>query len=179
MGTDPSHSKGPNRPVEQVSYPECHEFCATLTAHAGGSATVRLPTEAEWECACRAGTTTHYHFGDVLSADLANYNGAQTWNGSAKGKNRNTTTDAGTFPPNPWGLYDMHANVWEWCADPYRPYSVDEQQHKNEESNENSRVLRGGSWNYDPGYCRAAFRRRNAPATRYSSFGFRVCFRLE
>jgi uncharacterized protein (TIGR02996 family) len=179
MGTEPSHFKGPNRPVEQVSWDECQEFCAKLTAHAGGSATVRLPTEAEWEWACRAGTTTHYHFGDVPSADLANYNGSQTWNGSPKGKDRKTTTDAGTFPPNPWGLHDLHGNVWEWCADQYRPYTADEQQDKIEESSDNLRVVRGGSWRGNPVNCRAASRRRGAPANRNYGYGFRVCFRLD
>jgi uncharacterized protein (TIGR02996 family) len=111
MGTDPSHFKGPNRPVEQVSWDDCRAFRAKLTAHAGGSATVRLPTEAEWECACRAGTTTHYHFGNVLNANLANYDGTETWNGSPVGMYREETSDAGSFPPNPWGLYDMHGNV--------------------------------------------------------------------
>jgi uncharacterized protein (TIGR02996 family) len=179
MGTEPSHFKGPNRPVEQVSWDECQEFCAKLTAHAGGSVTVRLPTEAEWERACRAGTTTHYHFGDVPSADLANYAGTETWNGSPEGVYREETTDAGTFPPNPWGLYDMHGNVWEWCADQYRPYSADEQQDKNEESNENLRVVRGGSWGSDPQNCRAANRLRNAPAYRINYYGFRACFCLD
>jgi uncharacterized protein (TIGR02996 family) len=192
MGTDPSHFKGPNRPVEQVSWDECQEFCAKLTAHAGGSATVRLPsaglsacrqvgipTEAEWECACRAGTTTHYHFGDVLNTDIANYDGTETWNGSPEGVYREETTDAGMFPPNPWGLYDMHGNVYEWCADQYRPYSADEQQDKIEESNNNSRVVRGGSWSGYPHGCRAAYRNGRAPAVRINYCGFRACFCLD
>jgi uncharacterized protein (TIGR02996 family) len=179
MGTEPSRFKGPNRPVEQVSRDECHEFCVKLTAHAAGRVSVRLPTEAEWECACRAGTTTHYHFGDVPNADLANYDGSQTWNESGKGMNRKATTEVGSFPPNPWGLFDMHGNVWEWCADQYRPNSADEQQDKSEESNNSLRVVRGGSWRGSPEYCRAAFRGRYAPVDRYGYVGFRVCFRLD
>jgi uncharacterized protein (TIGR02996 family) len=179
VGTKPSCFKGPNRPVEQVSWDECQEFCTKLTAHAGGSATVRLPTEAVWECACRAGTTTHYYFGDVPNADLANYDGSQTWKESRKGKNRKATTEGGSFPPNPWGLYDMHGNVLEWCADQYRPYSADEQQDKSEESNNSDRVLRGGSWSNHPRSCRAASRYGYAPANRVNCVGFRVCFRLD
>jgi uncharacterized protein (TIGR02996 family) len=182
LGTDPSHFKGSNRPVETVSWDQCQEFCAKLTAHLGGSATVRLPTEAEWEWACRAGTTTHYHFGDVPSADRANYDGSQTWNGSKKGKNRQQTTGAGSFPPNPWGLFDLHGNVWEWCADASAPYTGDEQidsVRKSDDSNNNMFVLRGGSWIEIPLLCRAAYRRRGAPDFRYYSVGFRVCFRLD
>jgi uncharacterized protein (TIGR02996 family) len=178
MGTGPSHFKGPNRPVERVSWEDCQEFRAKLTAHLGGSATVQLPTEAEWEWACRAGTTTHYHFGDVLNTDLANYDGTETWNGSPLGVYRQETTDVGTFPPNPWGLCDMHGNVLEWCADPYRPYSV-EQEDKVEESNDSARVLRGGSWYDYPNVCRSAARYWVVRNARSSIIGLRVCFRLD
>jgi len=182
MGTEPSHFKGPNKPVEQVSWGECHEFCGKLTAHLNGVATVRLPTEAEWECACRAGTTTHYHFGDVLNADVANYNGTYTWNGSPKGQNRQTTTDVGSFAPNPWGLFDLHGNVWEWCADWYAQYTDDDRtdpSRDTEQSDDNTRVLRGGSWLNVPRSCRAAARSWFAPTYRYDNCGFRVCFRLD
>jgi formylglycine-generating enzyme required for sulfatase activity len=175
MGTESSRFKGPNKPVEQVSWDECQEFCTKLTAHLGGRSAVRLPTEAEWECACRAGTTTHYHFGDVLNTELANYNGALTWKGSPTGRNRKTTTNVGTFPANLWGLYDMHGNVSEWCADRYALYPVGTQQNNAEESDDSDRVLRGGSWRSSPRRCRAAARGRNA-ASR-SEKGFRVCFR--
>lgn len=182
MGTEPSHFRGPNKPIESVSWDECQEFCGKLTGHLNGRGTVRLPTEAEWEHACRAGTTTHYHFGDVPSADVANYNGTYTWNGSPKGKNRQTTTDVGSFPANPWGLHDLHGNVWEWCADEYAEYTGDDQTDPSrdiKQSDNSERVLRGGSWNYFPQYCRAARRRRDAPAYRRYDVGFRVCFRLD
>jgi uncharacterized protein (TIGR02996 family) len=181
-GTEPSHFKGPNRPVEQVSWDECQEFCVKLTAHAGGSATVRLPTEAEWECACRAGTTTHFHFGDVPDTDRFNYNGSYTWNGSEKGKNRKATTDVGSFAPNAWVLFDLHGNVWEWCADAYAPYTSDHQTDpsgKSEDSDYSSRVVRGGSWGNDPRDGRAANRYWLASAYCGNDFGFRVCFRLD
>jgi uncharacterized protein (TIGR02996 family) len=182
MGTEPSHFKGPTRPVERVSWDDCQEFCAKLTAHAGGSATVRLPTEAEWESACRAGTATHFHFGDVPGTDRFNYNGSYTWNGSKKGKNRKQTTDAGSFAPNPWGLFDLHGNVWERCEDQDAPYTSDEQIDpigKSEDSDYISRVLRGGSWYDFPQNCRAALRFRNPPDYRAGRIGFRVCFRLD
>jgi uncharacterized protein (TIGR02996 family) len=181
MGTDQSHFKGSNRPVEQVSWEDGLAFCAKLTAHLRGSVAVRLPTEAQWEWACRAGTTTHFHFGDVPDAGLFNYDGSVTWNGSKKGTNRKQTTDVGSFPPNAWGLFDLHGNVWEWCADAYAPYTSDEQIDpigKSETSDNSSRVLRGGSWSSYPRFCRAAFRNWGAPANRHD-FGFRVCFRLD
>jgi uncharacterized protein (TIGR02996 family) len=182
MGTEPSYFKGPNRPVEQVSWEECQEFCVRLTAHQNGRGAVGLPTEAQWELACRAGTTTHYHFGDVPSTDRLNYNGSRIWNGSKKGKNRKATTEVGSFAPNPWGLFDLHGNVCEWCADAYAPYTSDEQSDpvgKREKYDNNSLVLRGGSWSNSPDICRAAFRFRRAPESRFADFGFRVCFRLD
>jgi formylglycine-generating enzyme required for sulfatase activity len=126
-----------------------------LTAHLGASVVVGLPTEAQWEWACRAGTTTHDHFGDVPGADRFNYNGSQTWNGSKKGTNRKATTDVGSFPPNPWGLFDLHGNVWEWCADEDEAYTGDDrtdQEVKDINSDNSNHVLRGGSWyGYPPG----------------------------
>jgi len=181
MGTDPSHFKGPNRPVEQVSWEDCQEFCKNLMAHLKSRVTVRLPMEAEWEYACRAGTTTEYHFGDVINSDLANYRGTCSWNGSPKGEYRKQTTEVGTLPSNAWGLFDVHGNVWEWCEDWSGPYSAEDQTDPRQliiQSDE-YRVLRGGSWYGDPDYCRAACRGWNSPAYRRSSYGFRVCFRLD
>ncbi|MFO0822801.1 MAG: SUMF1/EgtB/PvdO family nonheme iron enzyme [Gemmataceae bacterium] len=178
MGNAPSHFKGAKRPVEQVSWEDCQEFCKKVTAELKGGR-VELPTEAEWEWACRAGTTTEYHFGDVPNADLANYNGQHSWNGSPKGKNRKKTSEVGSFPSNPWGLYDMHGNVWEWCSDWYGDYPTTEQTDPPGQSNGQYRVLRGGSWCEYPEYCRAAGRTRRRPALRSRDIGFRVCFRLD
>jgi uncharacterized protein (TIGR02996 family) len=180
MGTDPSNFKGPNRPVESVSWEDARAFCTALSGGTGRR--VELPTEAQWEYACRAGTTTEYHCGDVLSTDLANYDGNYSWNGSPKGAYREETTDVGSFPPNPWGLCDLHGNVWEWCADEYGPYTGEDRtdpEEKDINSDNSSRVLRGGSWYGSPQYCRAAYRGWFAPDIRNLSIGFRVCFRLD
>jgi uncharacterized protein (TIGR02996 family) len=182
MRTDPSHFKGPNRPVEQVTWVQCEEFCAKLTAHLNGRSTVGLPSEAQWEWACRAGTTTHFHFGDVPDTKQFNYDGSHTWNGSKKGKNRKATTDVGSFTPNPWGLFDLHGNVHERCADADEPYTNDEQTDpvgKRKNPDNKLLIVRGGSWKYYPQDCRAACRIRFAPANRDGSVGFRVCFRLD
>jgi uncharacterized protein (TIGR02996 family) len=182
MGTAPSHFTGPNLPVEKVLWDECQEFCAMLTAHLGASVVVGLPTDAQWEWVCRAGTTTHYHFGDVPDTDRLNCNGSDTWNGSMKGTNRQQTTDVGSFPPNAWGLFDLHGNVWEWCADEYAPYTSGKRTDpiaKSDGSDNSSRVLRGGSWGNGPQHCRAAYRHWSAPTFRSHDFGFRVCFCLD
>ena len=181
MRTAPSHFKGPNRPVEQVSWEDCQEFCKKFTASLKGRATVRLPTEAEWEYACRAGTTTEYHFGDVINAELVNYDGNSSWNGSPKGRHRNQTTDVASFPSNAWGLFDVHGNVLEWCVDWFSPYSAEDQidPHQLNIQSDEYRVVRGGSWVSYPEFCRAAYRFWLGPANRYSSYGFRVCFRLD
>ena len=179
MNTEPSHFKGPNRPVEQVSWDDAEAFCTKLTAWAQDQVTVRLPTEAEWEWACRAGTTTDYHFGDVISTDLANYDGNGSWNGSPTGAYRATTTDVDTFPANAWGLFDLHGNVGEWCADPYREDSAEGRQRRLDWSNDNFRCVRGGCWQYVPSESRAASRSGYLSAAWDCNIGFRVCFRLD
>jgi formylglycine-generating enzyme required for sulfatase activity len=180
-GESPSSFKGDNRPVENVSWDDCQAFCQKLTAHLGGRGAVGLPSEAEWEYACRAGTTTEFHFGDTITPDQVNYNGQFTWNESPKGKYREETTEVGSFPANPWGLFDMHGNVWEWCQDWYGPYSIGEQIDTiqlTEQSNE-YRVLRGGCWYGFPGGCRSAYRDGDVPAIRDYFFGVRCSFRLD
>ena len=115
MGVNLSKFKGDNLPVESVSWNEAVEFCQKLSANTDRK--VRLPTEAEWEYACRAGTTTPFNTGDTISTDQANYDGNHTYGNGSKGVFREKTTPVGSFPPNAWGLYDMHGNVWEWCSD--------------------------------------------------------------
>ena len=183
MGTNPSRfKKGGNYPVEKVSWDDAVEFCKKLSAQEGK--TYRLPTEAEWEYACRAGTTTPFAFGNTISTDQANYDGDYTYVGGRKGKNRKCTTPVGTFQPNAWGLYDMHGNVWEWCGDWYakdyygRSPETDPQGPTEADATKfdwgSGRVLRGGSWCSFPYGCRSAYRLGLDPSLRFNFSGFRV-----
>lgn len=158
---DPSNFKGNNRPVEQVSWNDAIEFCDRLNRKTGQF--YRLPSEAEWEYACRAGTTTPFHFGETITPEIANYNGDYIYANAPKRIYPKQTIEVGTFPPNAFGLYDMHGNVWEWCADPWHDSYTDAPTDGRvwEMDNENfSRILRGGSWYHFPRYCRAAIRDR-------------------
>ncbi|MBO3457298.1 formylglycine-generating enzyme family protein [Aetokthonos hydrillicola Thurmond2011] len=176
--SDPSLLKGDNRPVERVSWIDAVEFCDRLSQYTGRP--YRLPTEAEWEYACRAGTTTPFHFGDTITTDLANYDGSYTYASEPKGKSRQETSDVGSFPPNAFGLHDMHGNVWEWCADHWHgnykgaPTDGSAWVEKNENDNRSYRLLRGGSWFLTPGYCRSASRSNYLPDDVYDNIGFRV-----
>ena len=181
---DPSKFKGDKLPIEQVSWHDAVEFCDRLSAHTGRD--YRLPTEAEWEYACRAGTTTPFHFGATITTDLANYDGTDDpdgkWSGSygqgPKGEYRKETTPVDHFAiANAFGLCDMHGNVREWCQDhwhdSYEGAPTDGSAWLSENEN-SSRVRRGGSWYGDPWYCRSAYRLYYTPDTRYYSIGFRV-----
>jgi formylglycine-generating enzyme required for sulfatase activity len=117
LDPDPSEFKGDQRPVEQISWQDAIEFCARLRRKTKKD--YRLPTEAQWEYACRAGTTTPFYFGETLSTELANYDGNYTYGRGSKGEYRKETIPVKSFPANGWGLYDMHGNVYEWCLDPW------------------------------------------------------------
>ncbi|MDJ0695213.1 formylglycine-generating enzyme family protein [Mastigocoleus sp. MO_188.B34] len=160
---DPSDFKGDNRPVEQVTWSDAVEFCDRLSQYTNRN--YRLPSEAEWEYACRAGTTTPFHFGETITSDLANYNAESTYGAGTKGTYRNKTTEVGSFGvANAFGLYDMHGNVWEWCEDTwhsnYEGAPTDGSAWvKDVDDNDNRyRLLRGGSWYLDPDCCRSASR---------------------
>jgi len=176
MGNSPSYSdfKGAKRPVENVSWNDAVEFCRKLSQKTGK--TYRLPSEAEWEYACRAGTTTPFYFGETITPDLVNYDGNYPYARAPKGLYRQQTTDVGSFPPNPFGLYDMHGNVWEWCSDRwhdnYNGAPTDGSSW--ETGTDNNRVLRGGSWLNNAVYCRSADRRYLSAVNRWRDRGFRV-----
>jgi sulfatase modifying factor 1 len=177
MGSNPSHFKGQNRPIEQVSWDDCQAFCAKLKERTGK--TFRLSTEAEWEYACRAGTTTPFFFGATISPEQVNYDGNHPYGGAAKGVYRRRTTTVGSFPANGWGLYDMHGNVWEWCADGYGPYSNIDNKDPINEINTDARVLRGGSWYGGALRCRSAYRCGSAPSNRDRNVGCRLVLCLD
>ncbi|MBT9317303.1 formylglycine-generating enzyme family protein [Leptothoe spongobia TAU-MAC 1115] len=175
LAPDPSRFKGNNRPVERVSWYDAVEFCKRLSAHTGRE--YRLPTEAEWEYACRARTNTPFHFGETISTEVANYDGS-AYAGGPKGKSRGSTTPVDEFGiANAFGLSDMHGNVFEWCQDHwydrYEGAPADGSAWLNRSKGAN-RVIRGGSWLIYPGYCRSAYRYYDSPAHRDYSFGFRV-----
>jgi formylglycine-generating enzyme required for sulfatase activity len=174
---DPSTFKGANRPVEQVSWLDALEFCRRLSNRTDQR--YGLPSEAQWEYACRAGSTTPFHFGATLTPELANYNANHVYGNGPTGTYREQTIDVASFPANGWGLHDMHGNVWEWCEDHWHdsynfapgddqpwliPVAADEE----------PRLLRGGSWLDGPRNCRSAFRVHSQPDGAYFDVGFRV-----
>ena len=174
MDQNPSNFKGDNLPVETVSWNDCKEFIRKLQSEAPAGMEFRLPTEAEWEYACRAGTTTAFSFGNSLNGDKANCSGIYPYGTNTKGPFLEKTTPVMTYPPNPWGLYDMHGNVYEWCEDWFGDYpsgSVTDPKGPNSGS---SRVFRGGSWTYIAWSCRSALRDWNYPEGRCDGLGFRL-----
>jgi formylglycine-generating enzyme required for sulfatase activity len=174
LETNPSHFKGDELPVESVNWYEATEFCKRLSRETKRE--YRLPSEAEWEYACRAGTTTAFHFGETITADLANYRGTgtKTYADEPKGKYRRKTTPVGYFQvANAFGLYDMHGNVWEWCADTWHDNYYDGATTDGSPWIENRSPLRGGSWCIHPSYCRSASR-SSRDRRDYFNLGFRV-----
>jgi formylglycine-generating enzyme required for sulfatase activity len=177
---EPSYFKGDDLPVEQVSWYEAVEFCQRLSELTGRY--YRLPTEAEWEYACRGDTTTPFYFGATVTRDLANYTASITYAQAPEGEYREKTTPVGQFLPNTFGLYDMHGNVREWCLDRwhgnYESGPMDGSAWLTEHEGAN-RVVRSGSWNCIPRYCRSACRNDLSPGLRSYDFGFRVVCDLQ
>ena len=157
-----------NRPVIHVSWDDAVAFAAWMGPGC------RLPTEAEWEYACRAGTTTPFNTGLCLSTSQANYNGNYPYSGCSAGSELGSTQPVGSYAPNAWGLYDMHGNVWEWCSDWYGSYSGVSQNNPTGPASGSNRVLRGGSWNDYGRHCRSAFRNTYGPSYRDNFIGFRL-----
>jgi formylglycine-generating enzyme required for sulfatase activity len=170
---DPSHFKGADRPVENVSWLEAVEFCDRLSKKS--NRVYRLPSEAEWEYACRSGTETPFHFGEELTTDLANYDGRVGYGDSKQGTFREEIIKVGSFPPNAFGLYDMHGNVWEWCAD--HCYVSHVRPDGSKWTDQSYRALRGGSWNYGPENCCSDFRITLSHNAHFcNGSGFRVVY---
>jgi formylglycine-generating enzyme required for sulfatase activity len=179
---------GADLPVGNVNFAEAEAFCAALTAAAHRSGAlpetweVRLPTEAQWEYACRSGTITATAFGNALSSKQANFKG-KPYNGGEPGPSLNRAAPVSSYPPNAWGLYDMHGNTFEWCRDWYHlrlPGGTDPDLYlardtaTRSEHGDISRVRRGGCWSDEGWPCRSAFRARFEPERRYDHIGFRV-----
>lgn len=174
LDPDPSRFKGDNRPVEQVSWEEAMEFCRRLSRRSGLQYT--LPSEAQWEYACRAGSKTAFAFGEELTTDLANFNPAHSNSGGSQGEYRDQTMPVGSFPSNAWGLQDMHGSVWEWCLDKWQgtyrnPISDGSAWTASPVS---KRIIRGGSWYNLSRYCRSATRSSRDPDQASDKIGFRV-----
>jgi len=179
-GQSPSHFKGDRLPVEQVSWVNAVKFCETVSERTKRK--VHLPSEAQADYACRAGTTTPFHFGSKLNGDQANCNGTEPYGTDMKGVYKEKTVAVGSYPANPWGLHDMLGNVWEWCQDYYAPYDklvglkdpiqLDRELHA-------PPLFRGGSWINPANLCRAASRSWGTAEIGHPAVGFRVCLRLE
>ena len=188
---NPSYFAYPDFPVERVSWFDVVEFCNKLSEYelldkvytiSGTSVTAdfnkngyRLPTEAEWEYACRAGTTGPFSTGNNITTDQANYDGRAPYNGNPAGAYRETTTAVGSLGyANDWGLYDMHGNVWEWCWDYYGKYKGTPEIDPTGPDTGTRRILRGGSWAYGGKYLRSAYRNFNTMEKQFSEYSFRL-----
>jgi formylglycine-generating enzyme required for sulfatase activity len=169
---------GDERPVENISWTGAQSFCERLSRQTGRA--YRLPSEAQWEYACRAATSTPFHTGETITSDQANYCAEHTFRAEPAGPYRHVTTPAGTFPPNGFGLYDMHGNLWEWCADTWHsdytgaPLGDAPWERGGDRA---GRVVRGGSWHDVPAACRSAARTRYEAGQGDDFVGFRVVMR--
>ena len=172
MGSNPSYFQGDNLPVEEVSWDDAQSFCGKVHEKTGH--TVCLPTEAQWEYSCRAGTSTPFHFGQELNGTQANCDGNYPYGTTQKGPYLGKTSPVGSYPANAWGLYDMHGNVWEWCQDWHGDYPKQSVTDPRGPEVGSDRVLRGGGWSNGAVHCRSAFRYWLDPSYRLDWNGFRL-----
>ena len=178
MGDNPSRFKGAELPVENVSWDDAQRFISKLNGMKP-ELQLCLPTEAQWEYACRAGTSTPFYFGDNITTDQVNYDGNYPYHNGKKGEDRSQTIEVKALPPNRWGLYQMHGNVWEWCQDWYETqYPTQPVTDPQGAASGTNRVLRGGSWFSIGRYCRSALRLASDPANRIYYYGFRLALGL-
>jgi formylglycine-generating enzyme required for sulfatase activity len=190
MGANPSQFKGDDLPVENVTWFEAVRYCNARSVREGltpaysirgqtvsrnrNATGYRLPTEAEWEYACRAGTTDPFSTGANITTDQANYYGTYPYENLPRGEYRQKTVPVRSFEPNPWGLYNVHGNVWEWCWDRYGNYGNGDQTDPAGPSSGAYRVYRGGGWNDFGRHLRSAYRAASPPANRAGNLGFRL-----
>ena len=172
MGDNPSFVEGDDHPVETIGWAKSVEFCRNLSEKEGVK--YRLPTEAEWEYACRAGTTTPFHTGETISTDQANFDGQKTYGRGKQGVFRDESTEVASFVPNAWGLHDMHGNVWEWFADWFGDYPTDAVTDPTGPDQGTRKIVRGGCWFNAPAVSRSANRGDAEPVSWNFHFGFRV-----
>lgn len=172
-GENPSRFPGEERPVENVSWDDAQAFIDKVN-RLKAELKLCLPTEAQWEYACRAGTATPFSWGDQIDSSLINFDGNYPYNNGRKSEYREQTVDIKALPCNDWGLYQMHGNVLEWCQDWYGEYPVELVTDPQGPESGAGRVLRGGSWISDGGHCRSAYRDYGDPASRYDYLGFRL-----
>jgi len=170
----PCRFKGENLPVDRVAWNDAQKFCQLLSERTQRN--YRLPSETQWEYACRAGTTTPFSFGETLTSDFANYNGEHIFKDEPRGVYFHSTSEGGKFPPNAFGLYDMHGNLMEWCADNWLDdYSASPRDGSAYQMQNNPhRVARGGSWHDTPNLCRSAARVRYLQTDAEEYIGLRV-----
>ena len=170
----PCRFKGDNLPVERVSWEDAQKFCKRLSKQTGRN--YRLPSESQWEYTCRAGTNTLFSFGETLTTELANFNGEHIFREEPRGIYFHFTSEGRKFPPNAFGLYDMHGNLWEWCADNWLDDYTSSPRDSNSYQNKDShyRVARGGSWHEPANLCRSAARLRVLQSDADEFMGFRV-----
>ena len=178
MGNNPSRFKGSERPVETVSWEDVQDFIERLHELVPGVG-FRLPTEAEWEYACRAGTSTTFWFGDQITPEQVNYDGNYPYVGGKKGLYRKETVAVKSLPCNDWGLYQMHGNVWEWCQDWYSGYPTSAVIDPVGPAEGEQRVLRGGCWIDFGWFARSAQRDADDAGSRYGYAGFRLIMKTE
>ena len=176
LDSNPSHFQGSKRPVERVGWDDAQEFCRRVSRITGDES-VTLPSETQWEYACRAESNTPFAFGSTLSSEIANYNANDIYGSGVKGKSRGQTSPVGQFPANSWGLYDMHGNVCEWCEDSW--FSSYDGAPSNGTARRistltNFMLVRGGAWFFGPGQCRSAYRRFYSRGPGSDCIGFRI-----
>ena len=177
MGNNPSDFKGNGLPVDSISWEDAQGFVEAINKLGEGRVLdFRLPTEAEWEYCCKAGTETPFSFGQTIDSEQVNFNGNNPYGNSKKSEYRKKTVAVRSLPCNDWGLYEMHGNLWEWCEDWYGEYEIGNELIVDPHGSNTGadRVLRGGSWNLDAWGCRSAYRNGDVPAYRNWFYGFRL-----